>query len=177
VGQFARLVKLVNFISNSASFSLVGQVGQANPSAHKPSRNLLSKNSTVFPSQRFPLQFFPFGLTFAPSFHPNSGAYRMHSLAILLQNQPDPAVIAHMMGIMFAIIPLFILLGLAIIMVPFWFILKKAGFSPWLVLLFIIPFGNLVVYYMLAFSDWKVVPALPPGWTPYPPQPPLPPQA
>jgi hypothetical protein len=72
-----------------------------------------------------------------------------------------------------AIIPLLILVGLAIIVIPFWFILKKAGFSPWLTLINIIPLGNLVLIYVLAFSDWKVVPAPPPVWQ----QPPYPPQA
>jgi hypothetical protein len=79
---------------------------------------------------------------------------------------------------MFAVVPIIILVCLAIVIVPFWFILKKAGFSPWLSLLYIVPFGNLFLYYFLAFADWKVVPAPPPGWTPqlpYPPQPPQPP--
>ena len=44
-------------------------------------------------------------------------------------------------------------------MIPFWFICKKAGFSPWLSLLDIIPLGNLVLLYVLAFAEWKVVPA------------------
>jgi hypothetical protein len=105
----------------------------------------------------------------------------MHSLALLLQNQPDAEQIRH---IMMAIIPLFFVffaVGIAIILIPFWFICKKAGFSPWLSLLNIVPVGNLVLIYILAFADWKVVPAPQVGWTPpypqYPPQPPYPPQA
>ena len=47
---------------------------------------------------------------------------------------------------------------LAIIIVPFWFICKKAGFSPWLSLLNIVPLGNLILIYVLAFAEWKVVP-------------------
>jgi hypothetical protein len=37
--------------------------------------------------------------------------------------------------------------------IPFWFICKKAGFSPWLTLLNIVPFGlgTLVLVYLLAF--------------------------
>jgi hypothetical protein len=81
--------------------------------------------------------------------------------------------------LLMAIVPffmLFMLVGFAIIIVPFWFICKKAGFSPWLSLLNIIPVGNLVLLYVLAFADWKVIPAPIPGWAPpYPPQPPYPP--
>ena len=40
---------------------------------------------------------------------------------------------------------------------PFWFICKKAGLSPWLSLLFIIPFGALVLPFILAFVDWPVL--------------------
>ena len=63
---------------------------------------------------------------------------------------------------MMMMIPIFMVLGiiaLAIILIPFWFICKKAGFSPWLSLLYLIPLGNLVLYYLLAFADWKVIPA------------------
>ena len=75
-------------------------------------------------------------------------------------------------------IPIIMVMGiicLAIILIPFWFICKKAGMSPWLTLLNIIPLGNLVLIYVLAFAEWKVVPA--PQTYPYPPryQPPYPP--
>ena len=43
----------------------------------------------------------------------------------------------------------------AIIVVPFWFIFKKAGFSPFMSLLMIIPFVNLIMLYVLAFSAWR----------------------
>jgi len=43
-------------------------------------------------------------------------------------------------------------------MLPLWFICKKAGFSPWLTLLNCIPFGNTVLLYLLAFSDWRRYP-------------------
>ena len=58
---------------------------------------------------------------------------------------------------------------------PFWFICKKAGMSPWLTLLNIIPLGNLVLIYVLAFAEWKVVPAgqVLPYPPPYPPVPPV----
>jgi hypothetical protein len=78
---------------------------------------------------------------------------------------------------MMAILPVIILFGLAIVIIPFWFICKKAGFSPWLSLLNIIPLGNLILIYVLAFSDWRVVPAPQAIWQPTMPQPPLPPQS
>ncbi|MGA2754542.1 MAG: hypothetical protein ABSE53_12330 [Terracidiphilus sp.] len=106
----------------------------------------------------------------------------MFNLAFLLQQQLNPDQIQHIVVAMMAILPLIILIGLAIIIIPFWFICKKAGFSPWLSLLNIIPFGNLILIYVLAFAQWKVVPVpqmmYPPPYPPQPPypQPPLPPQ-
>jgi hypothetical protein len=38
---------------------------------------------------------------------------------------------------------------------PYWVIFRKAGFSPWLSLLILIPLVNLVVLYIVAFSRWK----------------------
>jgi glycopeptide antibiotics resistance protein len=66
----------------------------------------------------------------------------------------------------------FIVVLMAIIIIPFWFILKKAGFSPWLALINIVPFGTLILLYVLAFAGWKVIPVPQPGWQqpPYPPQ-------
>ncbi|MFZ2020200.1 MAG: hypothetical protein WBA18_11795 [Terracidiphilus sp.] len=105
----------------------------------------------------------------------------MHELAILLQNQPNPEVIKEMMMWILPIMLIGYLLVVVLLIVPCWFICKKAGFSPWLSLLCIVAsLGTLVLLYVLAFSQWKVVPApqlgyMPPA--PYPPQPPLPPQA
>jgi energy-coupling factor transporter transmembrane protein EcfT len=103
----------------------------------------------------------------------------MFNLALILQDGPNPEAIKHMVLAMMAILPFIILVGLAIVVIPCWFICKKAGFSPWLSLLNLIPLGNLILLYVLAFSEWQVVPApqailqqLPP----YPPTPPLPPQ-
>lgn len=47
-----------------------------------------------------------------------------------------------------AVIPLMI--------IPFWKIYSKAGFSGWLSLLMVIPFVNLVVLYYVAFSNWNI---------------------
>jgi hypothetical protein len=104
----------------------------------------------------------------------------MHYIALLLQDAPNQEAIQRMVMAAMAIIPLLILIGIAIVMVPTWFILKKAGFTPWLCLLCLIPtIGVLVLLYVLAFAEWKVVPAPQAGWqppAPYPP-PPFPPQA
>lgn len=68
--------------------------------------------------------------------------------------------------------PPLILVGLAIVIVPVWFICKKAGFSPWFSLLCAVPLGNLALLYVLAFAEWKVAPAPKTALPPYPPYPP-----
>ena len=80
-------------------------------------------------------------------------------------------------GIVMILMPIFVLVFMAILLVPYWFIWKKAGFSPWFSLLMFIPLVNLVMLYVLAFSQWKVVPAPQPVLPYYPPQPTFPPQA
>ena len=100
----------------------------------------------------------------------------MHVFALLLQNEPDPEMIGRFAMAMLAIIPVIMAVAIAIVMVPCWFILKKAGFTPWLSLLCIIPsLGTLVLLYLLAFGEWKVVPVVQAGWGPPPPYPPQPP--
>ena len=48
------------------------------------------------------------------------------------------------------------LVAIVIVMIPCWFICKKAGFSPWLSLLNIVPsFGTLVLLYVLAFASGR----------------------
>ena len=44
-----------------------------------------------------------------------------------------------------------------IIVLPFWFICKKAGLSPWLSLMAIIPMGALLLPFLLAFMDWPAL--------------------
>ena len=99
----------------------------------------------------------------------------MHLLALLLQDQPSQE---QAMKIMMAVIPLmgiFMIVVMAVVIIPCWFICKKAGFSPWLSLINVIPIGNLVLLYVLAFAEWKVVPAPQAGYPPpYPPPPPPP---
>ena len=50
--------------------------------------------------------------------------------------------------------PLMMLVFAALIIVPFWFIFKKAGYSQWLGVLMVVPIVNLVLLYFLAFSNW-----------------------
>jgi hypothetical protein len=50
---------------------------------------------------------------------------------------------------------LFYLIGVVIVGVPFWFILKRAGFSPYLTFLnLILGLGTLIIMIILAFSKW-----------------------
>jgi hypothetical protein len=57
-----------------------------------------------------------------------------------------------------------------IVLIPWWFIFKKAGFSPFLALLMFLPLINIVMLYFLAFARWNVVaPAMV-----YPAPPPVP---
>jgi hypothetical protein len=102
----------------------------------------------------------------------------MLNLALFLQDsRPDPAQIQHMALAMMAIIPFIILGALVVVLIPTWFICKKAGFSPWLSLLTLIPLGGLILLYVLAFAEWKTAPAQQFAWQPPVPQPPMPPQA
>ena len=53
---------------------------------------------------------------------------------------------------------LWLLAWIAMILPPFWKIFAKAGFSPWLSLLILVPVVNLVVLYVVAFSRWPGLP-------------------
>ena len=52
------------------------------------------------------------------------------------------------------IIALGAVLGALLTVVPYWFILKKAGFHPALSLLTMIPLGSVVMRFFLAFGEW-----------------------
>jgi hypothetical protein len=80
----------------------------------------------------------------------------MHFALMLLQQSPiDPEQAKHIAMMFLAIMPIVILVGMAIVIIPFWFICKKAGFSPWLSLINVIPLGNIILIYVLAFAEWK----------------------
>lgn len=76
----------------------------------------------------------------------------------------------HALQAMLIFMPIFMLVFAAIMIIPWWFIWKKAGFSSWFCLLMILPLVNLVMLYVMAFSEWKVMPvAQPAQGYPYPP--------
>ena len=50
---------------------------------------------------------------------------------------------------------LFVFVAVPVILIPYWKIFSKAGFSGWLSLLILIPFINLIALYVVAFSEWK----------------------
>jgi uncharacterized membrane protein YhaH (DUF805 family) len=91
-------------------------------------------------------------------------------------NQWDPNQL-HALQAMLVFMPIVVLIFIIIAIIPYWMIWKKAGFSPWFSLLMFIPMVNLIMLYVLAFSEWKVMPVAQPtlGY-PYPPSS-LPPQA
>jgi hypothetical protein len=99
----------------------------------------------------------------------------MNLLAVFFQSQMDSPAAREALMMLGPLVMIVAVVALAIILIPFWFICKKAGFSPWLTLLNIIPLGNLVLIYVLAFAEWKVVPAAQPMSYPPPYQPPYPP--
>ncbi len=85
--------------------------------------------------------------------------------------QIDPQAM-HAAMAMLAFMPIIFLIVMAIVIIPYWMIWKKAGFSPWLSLLMFVPLVNLVMLYVLAFAEWKVVPVgqapSPSGYPQYP---------
>jgi hypothetical protein len=69
-----------------------------------------------------------------------------------------------------------------IMVIPYWQIFKKAGFTPWLALLMFVPLANIIILYVVAFSQWRVGPIptvypaqYPPQYAPPTYQPPSPP--
>ena len=53
-----------------------------------------------------------------------------------------------------------VLFVIPIIVIPYWKIFNKAGFSGWLSLLMMVPLANLIVLYVVAFSEWKTTPKM-----------------
>ena len=102
----------------------------------------------------------------------------MHMLAMFLDdNSVNPQMVP---GILAAVAGFYLILFLVmaiVVIIPTWFICKKAGFSPFLSLLIIVPFGGLVLLYVLAFSEWKTTAPAPSLAAWQPPPPPAPPQA
>lgn len=49
---------------------------------------------------------------------------------------------------------LWMLVMAAAVILPFWFIFPKAGYSKWLSLLMVVPLVNVTLLYFLAFAKW-----------------------
>ena len=49
---------------------------------------------------------------------------------------------------------LWMLFIVALVVLPFWRICAKAGYSGWLSLLLLVPVVNVVFIYFLGFSEW-----------------------
>ena len=73
------------------------------------------------------------------------------------------------MAMFFIPIILFGIVANVVLFIPFWFIFKKAGFSPWLAVLMFVPLANVIILYVVAFSQWKVAPIPPYSVTPFQP--------
>lgn len=46
-------------------------------------------------------------------------------------------------------------IALAFTIPPYWMIFKKAGFSPWLSILALVPLVKWIVLWIVGFSEWK----------------------
>jgi hypothetical protein len=56
------------------------------------------------------------------------------------------------------ILILLILLAVAVLLVlPYWFIFRKAGFDPYFSLFMLIPIVNFAMLYYLAFTEWPIL--------------------
>jgi uncharacterized membrane protein YhaH (DUF805 family) len=90
----------------------------------------------------------------------------------------DPNQVNHMAGAIAGMMGFFMLFGFALtafVIFLCWRIFAKAGLSGPLALLFLVPFiGWIIVPCILAFAEWRVIPAPSPygGLQPYPPPPP-----
>lgn len=54
--------------------------------------------------------------------------------------------------------PFMALFVAVLVIIPFWRIFSKAGYSGWLSLLMLVPIVNIVMLYFLAFSEWPKLP-------------------
>ena len=66
----------------------------------------------------------------------------------------NPSLSPAVLPFVFVIVLIAVVVGI----VPYWKIFSKAGFSGWISLLMLVPLLNLVVLYVVAFSEWKVQP-------------------
>jgi uncharacterized membrane protein YhaH (DUF805 family) len=103
------------------------------------------------------------------------------ALAVFQDTSDQQQQVSNMMGGIGAGIilvgALFVLALIAFFIFLFWRIFTKAGMPGALALLNLIPLGNVIVLCILAFGEWKVIPApvAAPYYPPVPPSPPPPP--
>jgi hypothetical protein len=55
------------------------------------------------------------------------------------------------------LILLVVLIVSVVKIIPYWKVFAKAGFSPWLSFLMIVPVADLVLLYYLGFSEWPAL--------------------
>ncbi|MCX6143077.1 MAG: hypothetical protein NTZ35_07645 [Ignavibacteriales bacterium] len=55
------------------------------------------------------------------------------------------------------LILLILLAGAVLLVLPYWFIFRKAGFDPNLSLLMLIPLVNVAMLFYLAFAEWPIL--------------------
>ena len=55
------------------------------------------------------------------------------------------------------LVPILLVAGVLLTVIPFWRICTKAGFPGPLSLLMLVPAGNLVLYFYLAFAAWPAL--------------------
>jgi hypothetical protein len=55
---------------------------------------------------------------------------------------------------LFLIVAIIAVIGVVFVVVPYWFIFRKAGFHPALSLLMIIPLAGVIMRFFLAFAEW-----------------------
>jgi len=53
--------------------------------------------------------------------------------------------------------PVMWLIFIVLVIVPFWFIFQKAGYSKWLSILMVVPIVNIIMLFFLAFSTWPAL--------------------
>jgi hypothetical protein len=73
----------------------------------------------------------------------------------IVMSQPAPEM-AIGVFILFFLIWMFVVIAITVatVIIPLWLICKKAGISPYLSLLMLVPGVNLAFYWILALIDW-----------------------
>ena len=74
-----------------------------------------------------------------------------------MQAQPFTGLGPTEVIIILAIFGFVFVLALALTVLPFWMICKKAGFPGWYSLATLIPVLNILLLFFLAFADWPAL--------------------